>query len=71
MNRYTLIIVNWNSWDILSKCLEKLEAQTFQGFNVLVIDNASELPVPVGLLSKHPRVTLIQNKGIRNKGSEP
>ena len=62
MNLPTLIIVNWNSWDILSRCLERLECQTFQNFNVLVIDNASDQPVPAGLLSKHPRVTLIQNK---------
>ena len=58
----TVVIVNWNSWDILPRCLEKLECQTFQNFNVLVIDNASDQPVPVGLLSKHHRVTLIQNK---------
>lgn len=62
MNRYTLIIVNWNSWDILSRCLERLEHQTFRDFTVLVIDNASDQPAPAGLLSKHPRVTLIQNK---------
>ena len=62
MNQCALIIVNWNSWDILSRCLEKLERQTFQNFNVLVIDNASDQPPPAGLLSKHPRVTLIQNK---------
>ena len=42
MSRYTLIIVNWNSRDILSRCLEKLEGLTFQDFDVLVVDNASE-----------------------------
>ena len=62
MNRYTLIIVNWNSWDMLSRCLEKLDSQTFQNFNALVIDNASGQPAPAGLLAKHPRVTLVQNQ---------
>ena len=62
MNRYTLIIVNWNSWDMLSRCLEKLERQTFRDFNVLVVDNASDQPAPDGLLSAHPRVTLIRNQ---------
>lgn len=62
MNRYTLIIVNWNSWDILSPCLERLKSQTFQNFNVLVIDNASEQPAPNGLFSRYSNVTLIQNE---------
>ena len=62
MSRYTLIIVNWNSWDILSRCLEKLQAQTFQHFNVLVIDNASDQAVPYGLLSRYSNITLIQNQ---------
>lgn len=60
--RCTVIIVNWNSWDILSKCLEKLHNQTFQNFNVLVIDNASSNPAPADLQIRHPDVTLIQNK---------
>lgn len=62
MDRYTLIIVNWNSWNILSQCLEKLKSQTFQNFNVLVIDNASDQPVPDGLLARYSNLTLIQNK---------
>jgi GT2 family glycosyltransferase len=62
MSRHTLIIVNWNSWDILSRCLENLENQAFRDFDVLVIDNASDRPVPDGLLSRYPNVTLIQNQ---------
>lgn len=61
MSRYTLIVVNWNSWDLLSRCLEKLKAQTFQDFTVLVVDNASEQPAPLGLLDRYSNVTLIQN----------
>jgi len=60
--RCTVIIVNWNSWDILSCCLEKLQQQTFQSFKVLVIDNASDVPAPGGLISRYPNLTLIQNK---------
>jgi GT2 family glycosyltransferase len=60
--RCTVIIVNWNSWDILSCCLKKLQQQTFQNINVLVIDNASTYPAPNDLLTHHPNVTLIQNK---------
>jgi len=58
----TIIIVNWNSWDILSRCLDKLQAQTFQNFDVLVVDNASNKPAPENLFSRLPRITLIQNQ---------
>ena len=60
--RYTILMVNWNSWDILSHCLERLQSQTYQNFNVLVIDNASDTTAPNGLLLRHPNVTLIQNQ---------
>lgn len=60
--RYTVTIVNWNSWDILARCLEKLQQQTFQNFNVLVIDNASDVPAPSDLLTRYPNITLIQNQ---------
>lgn len=57
-----LIIINWNSWDLLIQCLEKLKNQTFQNFTVLVIDNASCRPVPLGLHSRYQNVTFSQNQ---------
>lgn len=60
--RYTILMVNWNSWDILSRCLERLQSQTYQNFNVLIIDNASDNPAPNGLFLHHPNVTLIRNQ---------
>ena len=62
MSRLALIIVNWNSWDVLSRSLEKLQAQTHRDFSVVVVDNASEAPAPDGLLSRYPYVTLIENR---------
>jgi GT2 family glycosyltransferase len=62
MQRVTIVIVNWNSWDILSHCLERLQGQTFRDFNVLVIDNASNQPAPSELCSRYSNVTLIQNQ---------
>lgn len=61
MSRLALIIVNWNSWDMLSRCLEKLEAQTRRDFSLLVIDNASAAPAPEDLLSSHPGARLVTN----------
>ncbi len=57
-----VVIVNWNSWGVLSRCLEALQSQTFRDFEVMVIDNASNDPAPDGFLSHHPNVTLIQNQ---------
>jgi len=62
MSLYTLIIVNWNSWDLLYQCLEKLEAQTFQEFAIVAIDNASDQPVPPELLARFPDIMLIENQ---------
>ena len=62
MALYTLIIINWNSWDILSNCLMRLAVQTCRDFDVLVIDNASDTPPPDGLLLHCPNVTLIRNE---------
>ncbi len=62
VNQYTILIVNWNSWDILSHCLDMLKNQTFQNFNVLVIDNASSNPIPINYFFNHSNITLIQNQ---------
>ena len=37
----TVIIVNWNSGELLAECLRRLKAQTHQPERVLVVDNAS------------------------------
>ncbi len=61
MHRIALIIVNWNSWDMLSRCLEALDAQTFRAFSVIVVDNASDDAPPLELVSRHPDVRLVKN----------
>jgi len=62
MSHCSIIIINWNSWDILTKCLEKLESQTYKHFKVLVVDNASNQPVPGQLLLSYPWATFIHNQ---------
>ena len=37
----TVIIVNWNSGELLAECLRRLKAQTHQPARILVVDNAS------------------------------
>jgi GT2 family glycosyltransferase len=62
MPSLTVIIVNWNSWDVLEICLGKLQQQTYQNFKVLVLDNASTQIMPAGLLARYAGVQFVQNK---------
>jgi GT2 family glycosyltransferase len=41
MMSITVIIVNWNSGELLAECLRRLKAQTVPPARVLVVDNAS------------------------------
>lgn len=73
MPKLVLSIVNYNSWELLEKCLRSWEAlgSRSEGANlfecqVYVIDNASTQPVPKRFLERHPYVELLlngQNKG--------
>ncbi len=56
-----VVIVNWNSWEPLSRCLKALKVQTLQGFRVLVIDNASNIPTPDDFLSQFRDIEFVQN----------
>jgi len=73
-----IVIVNWNSWQLLEQCLHALARQTWQDFKVVVIDNASTQPVPESFLERHAGIEFIwsernlgfaaaNNRVIRNK----
>jgi GT2 family glycosyltransferase len=62
MPSISIIIVNWNSWDVLAICLYKLKMQTYSDFNVLIIDNASATIMPEKFLSCYDNVKLLRNK---------
>ena len=62
MPNITIIIINWNSWDVLKICLDKLQQQTYRDFNVLVLDNASTQIMPEGLSTRYTNVQIVQNK---------
>ncbi len=62
MSNCTIIIVNWNSWEYLFPCLESLGRQTFQDFDIIVVDNNSTDQVPGEQLAAYPYVSYIQNK---------
>ncbi len=66
MSFVTVVIVNWNSWDYLFPCLEGLYQQTWQDFEVLVVDNASTDQAPAARLGRFPRLRYVRNQ--ENRG---
>lgn len=63
----SIIIVNWNTRDILRDCLQSVFEQTKDiSFEVIVIDNASSDDSVQMIKSEFPRVVLIENK--ENRG---
>jgi N-acetylglucosaminyl-diphospho-decaprenol L-rhamnosyltransferase len=59
----SIIIVNWNTRDLLADCLDSI-AQTTDDFNVevIVVDNASSDGSPTMLRQQFPQVHLIENR---------
>lgn len=56
--RLCIVIVNWNSWQLLEQCLQALARQTWQDFRVVVVDNASTQPAPETFLERHASVEI-------------
>lgn len=54
----SVIIVSWNSAKYLTRCLDCLVKQTFQDFEVIVIDNGSLDDATVGLEEKYSGLLL-------------
>lgn len=62
----SLIIVTWNSWCDLNRCLASIYASSFKDVEVIVIDNASCDHTCSELQKKYSQVILHQNS--RNEG---
>ena len=58
----SVIILNWNGTDILPRCLEAVTNQTFEDFEVIVVDNASDDRSMDDLEKKWPMVKTIRLK---------
>jgi GT2 family glycosyltransferase len=56
----SVVIVNWNSKDDLSACLQSLEQQTHQELEVIVVDNGSEDGSIEHVRARFPSVHLIE-----------
>ncbi|PIR66743.1 MAG: hypothetical protein COU51_02310 [Parcubacteria group bacterium CG10_big_fil_rev_8_21_14_0_10_36_14] len=56
----TINIVTWNSAEYIDDLLISLEAQTFLGFHIIIVDNASS-DKTLSIIAQHPNITLIKN----------
>jgi GT2 family glycosyltransferase len=56
---HAVVIVNYNSWPLLEDCLRALSLQTFEDFEVIVLDNGSDQQPPAGLSSRFPGVEIV------------
>lgn len=50
--RVTIIVPTWNKPELLRRCIDSLEATTYADYDVLVIDNGSDDPTALALLSE-------------------
>jgi len=77
----SVIIVNWNGAAVLPRCLDSLRKQTYQNFELIIVDNGSTDRSWVSLEEKWPGLKLIRlpenrgfaaanNKGVREASGE-
>jgi GT2 family glycosyltransferase len=64
----SVIIVAWNSNAYLSVCLDKLSAQNFQNFEIILVDNGSTDGLPANLDMRWPQLTMHVEKLATNSG---
>lgn len=67
-SRVTVVVVNWNGGKLLQECCDSIRAQTFQSWELTVVDNASEDDSQTFLRSQKD-VRLIQNQTNRGFGA--
>jgi GT2 family glycosyltransferase len=57
----SVLIVSWNSWDEVNKCLQSITASGFSDMEIVVIDNASTDGSVANLRRHYPQVTVHEN----------
>ena len=66
--RVSIIIICWNSKEHLPRCLSCLSAQTYQDFEVILIDNGSTDGSTTGILENYPDIDLCVERFETNQG---
>lgn len=56
-----IIIVNWNSYEVTSQCLESLKTIIYNNYEIIVVDNGSSDHSGDTLKKSFPEITLLKN----------
>lgn len=65
---FSVIVLFWKGSQYIQRCVDSLDRQTFRNFEVILIDNASPEPLPVGILEQYPNLNIRFFKQERNLG---
>ncbi|MHB9057180.1 MAG: glycosyltransferase, partial [Paludibacteraceae bacterium] len=71
--KVSIVILNWNQWDVTLNCLNSLRLLDYHNYEVIVVDNDSETPPPDEITSIIPETILIRNNANYGfgKGNNP
>ncbi|MDH5609725.1 MAG: glycosyltransferase family 2 protein [Cyclobacteriaceae bacterium] len=61
-NSVAIIIVNWNSFEYTSVCIQSLQKVQYDSFTILVVDNGSEDQSSLKIAHEFPEVVMIRNE---------
>ena len=61
MTMVSIIIVNFNSGDLLINCLDSIYSQTFKDFEIIIVDNSSK-DQSLSIINRYPNIIKIFNK---------
>jgi glycosyltransferase involved in cell wall biosynthesis len=62
----SIVVLNWNGMQVVERCLQSLQQQTYQALEIIVVDNASSDESVDLVRKKYLNIKLIVNE--RNLG---
>jgi GT2 family glycosyltransferase len=71
--KVSIVILNWNQWDVTLHCLNSLRLLDYHNYEVIVVDNDSAAPPPEEIYLIIPDAVIIRNKANYGfgKGNNP
>lgn len=57
-----IIVINWNSYEVTSECLNSLRSVNYDSFEIILVDNGSEDTSGQRLKIEYPEITLLTNE---------
>ncbi len=57
--KVSVVILNWNNYDVIGKCLDSVLRQSYKNLEVIVVDNASRDGSREMIQSRYPRIILL------------